>query len=416
MAYSTGERIAHVYRRLGVGSYPDLAASTASEREAIDRALDTGRPGPSLLEMEVPLEPESATDIARLAEPVQSWLESMVRSERLIEERLAWFWHDHFATAIQKVRIPYLLWQQHLTIREHATGNFGDLLQAMAIDPAMLMYLDGARNHTNQVNENFAREVMELHTMGPGNYTQVDVTEAAKALTGWVVNVPYGRTASRYLSGHEPWTSVHIPFRHHRDTTTILGSTGVHDLTDVLDLLLEQPATATFIASKLWGELAGTEPGPEVIDSLATRFRANYSIMALVASIAGHPDFVSDEAVRAKVKTPVERLISIARGFGGDEVDERLGFTLHEMSYLPFNPPSPAGYPRGYVLLGPHQLIHSFDLLAAASPGAWETTDDVLSRAGMVDVSDDTRQLIELAADPAIKAALAINSPEFALT
>ena len=111
MVYSDKERIAHVYRRLGLGSYPDLIASTETVEDAIDRALDLDHPAPNLLEMEVPLDRETANDIDTLAAPVQSWLTSMVQSPRLIEERLVWFWHDHFATAIQKVRIPYLLWR-----------------------------------------------------------------------------------------------------------------------------------------------------------------------------------------------------------------------------------------------------------------------------------------------------------------
>ena len=137
MAYSTRERISHVYRRLGFGAYPDLIQSTDTVDDAIARSLDLSQPAPDLFEMEAPLDRETATDIATLAGPVQSWLTSMVTSTRLVEERLTWFWHDHFATAIQKVRIPYLLWKQHLTIRTRSTGSFSDLLHAVAFDPAM---------------------------------------------------------------------------------------------------------------------------------------------------------------------------------------------------------------------------------------------------------------------------------------
>lgn len=416
MGFSKGELTAHVFRRLGMGSYPALLAETESLEDAITRALDMERPTPDLFVMEPPLDRESATDIATLAEPVQSWLTSMVTSERLIEERLTWFWSDHFATAIQKVRIPYLMWRQHLKIREHATGSFRDLLHAVAFDPAMLLYLDGARNHADQVNENFAREVMELHTMGTDNYGQTDVVEAARALTGWVVNVPYGRASSRYLSDYEPWEAVYIPFRHHEGTTSILGRTARHRPSDVLDILLEEPSTASFIATKLWLDLVGTQPSDRTVEALATGFRIDYSILGLVNSIVEHPEFVSEEAIRVKVRTPVERLVSIARGFGGGEVAEGLGFTLHQMSFLPFNPPSPAGYPRGRVLLGPHQMIHSFDLLSAAEPHDWKGADDIMARAGLVDVSEDTSRLIHSTDDPATQAALAVNSPEFALT
>lgn len=397
-----------------MGSHPDLVASTTTVDEAIQRALDLDGASPALMQMEAPLDRESATDIARLAGPVQWWLGSMITSKRLIEERLVWFWHDHFATAIQKVRIPYLLWRQHLTIRSHATGSFEDLLHAISNDPAMLLYLDGARNHADQINENYARELMELHTMGTGQYSQADVEEAAKALTGWVVNVPYGR-AAEYLTEYEHWSAVYVPFRHYPGETTILGSTDNHSPSDVIDLLLEQPATAEFVAARLWAELVGTEPDPSTIAPIAATFRDDYSIMELTTAIAEHPEFASDPAIRAKVRTPVERLVSIGQGFGGDEVAQRLGYSLHEMAYLPFNPPSPAGYPKGRMLLGPHQLVHAFDLLDIATPGDWSSTEEILTRAGLVDVAEETRRVIDLAPEPSTKVALATNSPEFAL-
>ena len=415
MTYSVKERIAHVYRRLSLGSHPDLIASTETVEDAIDRALDINHPAPELLEMEVPLDRETANDIANLAAPVQSWLTSMVQSPRLIEERLVWFWHDHFATAIQKVRIPYLLWRQHLTIREHATGSFDRLLKAIAIDPAMLRYLDGSNNRVGYVNENYAREVMELHTLGTGKYSQTDITEAAKALTGWVINVPYGRQAQRFLSDYEPWESTVIPGLHYQGTTTILGQTGTHSLEDVLDILLENPTTAQFITAKLWVELVGTLTDEATLTRHAKVFRAAYSTLALAESIARDPAFVADDAIRSKVRTPIERLVAIAQGMGNGRIDQRLGYSLHGMAYLPFNPPSPAGYAKGRILLGPHQMVHAFDLLAVANVEDFATTEEILFRLGLIDVSETSRQVLDQAPDIATRIALAVNTPEFAL-
>lgn len=415
MAYSVKERIAHVYRRLGLGSYPDLIASTETVEDAIDRALDLDYPAPQLLEMEVPLDRETANDIANLAAPVQSWLTSMVQSPRPIEERLVWFWHDHFATAIQKVRIPYLLWRQHLTIRDHATGGFDGLLKAIAVDPAMLRYLDGSHNRVGFVNENFAREVMELHTLGTGNYSQTDITEAAKALTGWIINVPYARQTQRFLSEYAPWESAVIPDLHYEGTTTILGQTGSHSMDDVLDILLENPATAQFITAKLWAELVGTPPDEATVAQHAQVFRAGYSTLALAESIARDPAFIADDAIRSKVRTPVERLVAIAQGMGNGQVDERLGYSLHGMAYLPFNPPSPAGYAKGRILLGPHQMIHAFDLLAVANVEGPTTSEEILTKIGLIDVSDGSRKVLDQAPDVATRIALAVNTPEFAL-
>ncbi|MFQ5522334.1 MAG: DUF1800 family protein [Acidimicrobiia bacterium] len=137
--------------------------------------------------------------------------------------------------------------------------------------------------------------------------------------------------------------------------------------------------------------------------------------MALVEAIAATPDFVSDEAIRTKVRTPVERLVAVAQGLGEGELDERLGFALHGMAYLPFNPPSPAGFPRGRVLLGPHQMVHSFDLLATAQPNGYQTSEEILSRIGLIDVSEGTRRVLNLAPDPSARLALVVNSPEFGL-
>ncbi|MFQ5522333.1 MAG: DUF1800 family protein [Acidimicrobiia bacterium] len=270
MAYSTTEKIAHVYRRLGVGAHPDLVAGATSAENAIARAMSLDFDPPELPEMEVPMSREDAQDVARLAEPVRWWLSSMVTSARLIEERLVWFWHDHFATSIRKVRIPYLMWKQHLTIRAHATGSFAELLRAIAVDPAMLFYLDGTRNQVETINENYARELMELHTMGPGSYTQNDVVEAAKALTGWVVKVPYSRAASRFPADLPPWESLFVPFRHDEGNKTLQGVTGRLNLDDVIEILLDQPATSRFVAAKLWAELVGTPPEPSTLDAVAS--------------------------------------------------------------------------------------------------------------------------------------------------
>ena len=414
MSYSRKERIAHVYRRLGVGSHPDLIANTATVEDAIARSLELGHEEPPMDEMEPPLDRESATDIATLAGVVTSWLETMASSPRVIEQRLVWFWHDHFATAVQKVRIPYLFWVQHQTVRSLATGSFTDLLHAVSTDPAMLLYLDGARNHRDGINENYAREVMELHTMGTGNYSQKDITEAARALTGWVVNAPYGRSFSRGILGEEPWAAVFAPFRHDNGIKTVLGVTADFEPGELIDLLLEQPATAEFISTKLYKELVGLQPEPTTVAGLAADFRADYSIMGLVEAIVCHPVFVSDEAVRSKVRTPVERLVAIAQGLGTGEVTTDAGLALHMVAYLPFNPPSPAGYPKGSVLLGPHQLVHSFDFLAATKPQDLDT-QSLIDRLGIPDITEGTRAVIDAATDPATRTALAVNSPEFAL-
>jgi len=197
---SERERISHVLRRLGFGSQPDLIDAVNTAGEATALALDlsaTPRVAPVL---EPPADIEAARDRDDTRTVLRYWLEQLTTSPRRIEERLVWFWHDHFATDLRKVKVPYLMYQQHLTVRQHPTGSFGDLLQAIAVDPAMLIYLNGAQNAADSVNENFGREVMELFTLGRGNYSEDDVVAASRAFSGWIVVRPQTR-AARFIDG-----------------------------------------------------------------------------------------------------------------------------------------------------------------------------------------------------------------------
>jgi uncharacterized protein (DUF1800 family) len=160
--------VAHVLRRLSMGVHPELVGKLGSTGDAVTRALDLSAPAPPPLDLPPPTDFSEARRIGQIVEPIDWWLEQMRTSPRLVEERLVWFWHDHFATSLQKVRAPYLMYRQHLTIRRNATGSFAELLHAIAKDPAMLLFLDGITNSVRNRNENFGREVMELFTVGRG--------------------------------------------------------------------------------------------------------------------------------------------------------------------------------------------------------------------------------------------------------
>src|SRR4051812_8235436 len=196
---------AHVLRRLSMGPQPDLVATLKGSDAAIARALDLSAPAATPPVIAPPPNYEAAQLPGALEQPITFWLQQMQSSPRLIEERPVWFWHDHFASSVAKVRIPYLMWQQHLLVRNHATGNFADMLHAVSKDPAMLWYLDGVSNTARDPNENFGREAMELFTLGHGNYTEQDVVEASRAFTGWAVYIlglPQLATLSRLAA---PW-------------------------------------------------------------------------------------------------------------------------------------------------------------------------------------------------------------------
>jgi uncharacterized protein (DUF1800 family) len=337
---------------------------------------------------------------------------------------MTWFWHDHFATSVAKVRAPYLMYQQHLTLRQHATGNFADLLRAVAKDPAMLLYLDGITNAATERNENFGRECLELFTLGrDGGYTQEDVVAASRAFTGWVIAVP-GRPALEKLGA--PWSSVFVPRRHDAGTKTLLGKTGTFDLDGALEVILDHRATGEFVVTKLYRELVGLSPDRATVTTLAKNFRRNYEIMPLVTAIVQHEAFTSDAAVRVKYRSPVEKLVGIVQASGGAGDTARLqagrasggvARALRTMSYLPFVPPNVGGFPKGARLTGPSNLVHSFDLVqAAAAPPRTRSVDDLFARFGIFDVSDTSRAVLARERDPGRRFVLAAASPEFTLT
>jgi uncharacterized protein (DUF1800 family) len=364
-----------------------------------------------------------------IAPTIGWWLGQMQTNPRLIEERLVWFWHDHFATSLAKVRVPYLMHQQHATVRALATGSFADLLHAMAKDPAMLLYLDGISNEVRNVNENFGRECLELFTMGiGGGYTQTDVVEASRSFSGWVVNVPGRRFSPRLTAaGAAPWGSIFVPFRHDGAEKELLGRRGAFDLDGALDVILEHPSTARYVAGKLHRELVGFDPDDTTAKRLGKAFARDWSIMALVESIVAEPAFLSDGALRAKVRTPVEKLVGLAQA-GDQSIAELVpgasgarpggGDALRTIGFVPFVPPNVSGFADGTLLLGPHQLVHAFDLLNVfgTAPAVPDDVDTLLARFGLFDVHEATRRVLDREPDPGRRFALAAMAPEFAVT
>jgi uncharacterized protein (DUF1800 family) len=410
-----------------MGAHPDVVASLGSVDEAKARVLDLSAPAVSVPRSQPPAVYDDVR-AADIASTIAWWAGQMTTSPRLIEERLVWFWHDHFATSIAKVRAPYLMEQQHVTVRAHATGSFAELLHAMAKDPAMVVYLDGISNAVGQVNENFGRECLELFTVGiGGGYEQSDVVAASRAFSGWVVNLP-GRRFSQALTqlGAPPWSSIFIPSRHDAGEKTLLGTTGALDLDAALDVILSEPATARFVAAKLYRELVGLDPDDATTKRLGAGFARDYAVMGLVEAIIAEPAFTSPGALRARVRSPMEKLVGIVQAGAGsldaevargrEGTSTALGRALRTIGYIPFVPPNVAGFPEGSLLLGPHQLVHTFDLLQAlpSAPTIDGGTDALFARFGLFDVADATRDVVARERDPGRRFALVATSPEFA--
>jgi uncharacterized protein (DUF1800 family) len=260
------------------------------------------------------------------------WMHEMVNSSAQLREKLSFFWHGHFAC-----RNLNVFYQQGLldAIRTNALGNFGDLLKAVSKSSAMLNFLNNQQNRKDHPNENFAREVMELFTLGRGNYTEHDVKEAARAFTGWGSN----------LKGEFTFRK----FQHDSDSKTVLGKTGNFDGDKVLDILLEQKQTAKFISQKVYKFFVNETIDTEKSDWLADRFyKSNYDISGLLEDIFTSDWFYEEKNIGAKIKSPVELLVGIQRMLPMKlENEEALMLLQRVLGQMLFYPPNVAGWPGG---------------------------------------------------------------------
>lgn len=261
------------------------------------------------------------------------WLEEMANTKAQLREKMALFWHGHFAS-----RNINILYQQQLlkVIRENALGNFGDLLRAVSKSAAVIAFLNNQQNKKQHPNENFAREVMELFTMGRGNYTETDIKEAARAFTGWNFK----------LNGD----FVFRPFDHDKAEKTILGKSGKFDGDDVINILLEKRQTAQFIARKVYCFLVNDTLVPEErINGLAERFYdSGYQIMRLLDDIVRSEWFYAPENMGNRIKSPVEYWIGIRRVLPMELQDPEVQLKLQRaLGQILFYPPNVAGWPGG---------------------------------------------------------------------
>lgn len=274
------------------------------------------------------------------------WLGEMLVTPSPLTERMTLFWHRHFTSGQDKVPYARTMAVQHHLLRGEALGNFGTMLHAVAKDPAMLQYLDGASNRKGRPNENFAREVMELFTLGEGHYTQHDVTEAARALTGW---------------GLDPDTieTVWHPNLHDDGVKTVLGVTGPLDTDRVLDVLLAQPETAGFVAAKLWREFVSDTPDADELDGIAARFRdSGYEIRVLLVALFSCEAFWSDRVRGLHVKSPVEFVVGNLRLFEIDYGDAaQFVPAVRGLGENLFAPPNVKGWPGGTLWINSATLL-----------------------------------------------------------
>jgi hypothetical protein len=269
----------------------------------------------------------------------------MLLSQQPLQEKLALFWHGHFATGADKVRDYRKMKVQLDFLRARGTSDFRTLLVGIAQDPAMLVFLDAGRNIKGALNENFGREVMELFSMGVCHYSEQDVREAARAFTGW---------------SNDDLSFRSDPAQHDDSPKTFLGQTGPFDGVEVLDLILAQPTTAVFIATKIYRFFVRDDPSPELQERLGGVLRdGGYAIAPFLRAVFLSRDFYSPASMGVQIKGPVELIVSTYRRLGLTALPgiPDVNSASGALGQVLLNPPTVAGWAQGRAWITPASLM-----------------------------------------------------------
>ncbi len=277
------------------------------------------------------------------------WIQRMMNTPRPLQEKLSLFWHGHFATSAQKVQASAANFEINTIVRRHAAGNFKELTVAVGQSNAMLRYLDNVQNVKQSPNENWARELMELFTMGTGHYTEVDIKESARAFTGWTTT----NGAFRFDEN-----------RHDFGAKSFLGRTGNFDGWDIIDIIFEQPATAEFIARKLWSFFAYENPEPDIVTSLAGILRdGNYDLQPMLQALFSSRAFYSDRAMGTQIKSPVQYVIQLAAHLDIQTPPyAAMARSAASLGQSLFYPPNVKGWDGGRAWINANTLLRRYNL------------------------------------------------------
>ncbi|MDQ2866759.1 MAG: DUF1800 domain-containing protein [Candidatus Eremiobacteraeota bacterium] len=350
---------AHLLRRAGFGGTPDQIGKIASMRvhDAVESLVHFAGTGSLPPQPDTIYDPRAdllalrggnmatssltrkdinKTQRDSIGDMQSWWLNRMLLTPAPLQEKMTFYFHGHFTTAaIQKGVWPTYAWQQNQLFRSSALGNLRDLTLAVSRDPAMLLYLDNARSAKAQPNENYARELMELFTLGHGNYTEEDIRQSARAFTGWTVD---RRTAAFTFNQR----------MHDAESKTFLGRSGNFDGSDIVQIIYEQPACARFWSQSLLNFFVYNNPEPQLVDALASVIRKNnYELAPVMSTLLQSEVFFSPRAYRALVKSPVEFVVGTVNAFGLSQVDRSALRALNQMGQTLFYPPNVAGWPGG---------------------------------------------------------------------
>ena len=333
---------------------PECAApdpKLLAQRDAIQRASDPD----TRRELQ---RQQTIVDNSDIADLRYWWIRRMALGPRPFQEKMTLFWHGHFATSYEKVRMPFFLWQQNEVFRQNATAKFNDLLIAVSEDPAMLRYLDGDNSNKNKPNENFAREVMELFTLGEGHYTEQDIQQSAKAYTGWGLDVD--RLHYQYHRNN-----------HNQEDKTFFGQTGNFSGEDILNMICANPQCAKFITAKIWRFFVQDQPPEPIIQALATDFQKHgMDLRYLMRRIFTSKEFYAQDVIRSQIKSPLQWLVASVHQLQAPIPTQPM--TLVMLSLLGqelFQPPNVKGWDGGIAWITTNSFLDRCNFAATLVEG-----------------------------------------------
>jgi uncharacterized protein (DUF1800 family) len=419
---STADRsaIAHLLRRAGFGPTPAEIDAAVADGYAgtVDRLLDFSAadpadlaPAPTFAPIPRPTAGLSTAERQALqkqrAQELLSlqlwWLNRMATTAHPLREKLTLYWHGHFATSFDKVQVADFMYRQNQIFRTMGIGNFETLTQAVAKDPAMMIWLDTRTDKAAHPNENFARELMELFTLGIGNYTEDDVREAARAFTGWVIN------PSSYA-----WALQ--ARQHDNGQKTFLGQTGNFGGEDIIHIVTNSPTSAAFLVARLWSHfaypIATTDP---IVKQLLPGYAKDLNIGNLLRAIFLHPAFANSTGL---VTQPIEWAVATLRALGLPPTERSVIAGLTALGQIPFRPTNVGGWPQNdYWLTTASSLARvTFSTTAVKAAKVSASTPDQVAHMLGVTWSPTTESALQgVAANPQLLVSLALVAPEWVL-
>lgn len=311
---------------------PDLSGIEGYPRDIRDiRRLFAGKSPEQRMELRQMMQRAQREAVQQVA---AWWMRRMANGPYPLQEKLTLFWHGHFTTSARDERSAWLMWQQNETLRRNSAGNFHEFVLQISRDPAMLDYLNNQQNRKKQPNENFARELLELFTLGIGHYSERDIKEAARAFTGW---------------HHDGDEFVYNKNQHDEDPKVFMGASGNLNGDDIITIICRQKACASFICGKLWRYFVGEPADPGIIDSLAEVMRdAKYEMKPVLRTVFSSRGFYDGRVIGAQIKSPIQLMAGTARLLGAELPERaRLRAPLEQMGQIPLMPPNVKGWPGG---------------------------------------------------------------------